>query len=312
MIVIMLSGSNPLNILNYHDMNNSFKVLLYYKYVTIEDPEALRQVQYDLCQQLDIKGRILIADEGINGTVAGLPESIDSYIKQTESLHELGPIEWKVSWADEQVFPRLRVAVRPEIVTLGLRKQSQDVHLKNKAYYIEPEELMGLYESSQDFVVLDARNEYEAKIGKFKDALVPPIDNFRDFPAFVRQHLADYKDKPVVTYCTGGIRCEKASAYLREQGFQDVRQLHGGVHVYAEKTGGKYFAGELFVFDKRLHMPVNEVNPSVISECEHCHQKIARYIDCAQRKKCKGLFICCEMCEDKYGSECSLCHLSAT
>lgn len=286
---------------------NAYKVLLYYKYTQIGDPEAIRQAQSLLGQNLNLKGRILIADEGINGTLAGLPDDVDTYIKKTTQIKGFEDIEWKVSWADEQIFPRLRVVVRPEIVTLGLRKQEIDVSLGNKAYYIEPEELLKLYEDEEDFVILDARNEYEAKIGKFKDALIPPIDNFRDFPEFVSENLENYKDKPVVTYCTGGIRCEKASAYLREQGFKDVRQLHGGVHVYAEKTGGKHFEGELFVFDKRLHMSVNEVNPTVITHCEHCQTPLARYIDCAKRDRCRGLFICCETCETKHNSICSNC-----
>lgn len=287
---------------------NEFKVLLYYKYTQIDDPEVLKDRQMELCKQLDLKGRVLIADEGINGTLAGEADNVDEYIRQTEQEPGLSDIEWKESWADEQVFPKLRVVVRPEIVTLGLRKQNSDVHLDNKAFYIEPEELLKLYEEENDFVILDARNEYEADIGKFRNAMIPPIDNFREFPKFVKENLEDYKDKPVVTYCTGGIRCEKASAYLREQGFKDVRQLHGGVHVYAEKTGGKYFDGELFVFDKRLHMKVNEVDPTVITQCQHCGVKISRYIDCSKRENCKkGLFICCQSCEEKYESVCKLC-----
>lgn len=285
----------------------NYKVLLYYKYASIKDPDSLCKKQLDFCKQHEIRGRILISDEGINGTLAGKPAAVDAYIELTTQEPGLEEIEWKVSWADEQIFPRTRVVVRPEIVTLGLRKESMDVHLNNKAHYIEPEELLKLYESNDDFVILDARNIYEAKIGKFKNALIPPIDNFRDFPKFVKQNLKDYKDKPVVTYCTGGIRCEKASAYLREQGFQDVRQLHGGVHVYSEKTGGKYFEGELFVFDKRLHMEVNKVNPTVLTECEYCGQKLTRYIDCAKRENCRGLFVCCQECEAKYESVCSQC-----
>lgn len=284
-----------------------FQVLLYYKYVHIDDPELLCSQQKQLCQKLALKGRILIADEGINGTLAGKPENIDTYIKETESVSGLNDIEWKISESDDQVFPRLRVAVRPEIVTLGLRQQAIDVTLANKASYIEPEELLELYKTNQDFVILDARNEYEAKVGKFKDALIPPIDNFREFPEFVQKHLRSYKHKPVITYCTGGIRCEKASAYLKEQGFTNVRQLHGGIHDYGDKTGGEYFEGEMFVFDKRLHIPINNVDPTTISTCEHCQTKISRYIDCSQLLNCQSLFICCQACEQKYNSTCSKC-----
>ncbi len=284
-------------------------VLLYYKYVPLTDPNAVRQWQYDLCAELDINGRILVAEEGINGTVAGTPEAIEEYKRRTESREEFSDLEWKESEADEQVFPRLSVKEREEVVTLGLKSErynpdKNDVALDNKAHYIEPEELLRLYEEDEDFVILDARNEYEAKVGKFKDALVPPIDNFREFPRFAAEQLQEYKDKTVVTYCTGGIRCEKASAYLREQGFENVRQLHGGVHRYAEHTGGKYFEGRLFVFDKRLLMDVNDVNPSVISDCKHCGTAVARYIDCAN-ERCNALFVCCAVCEQRQYATCS-------
>lgn len=193
--------------------------------------------------------------------------------------------------------------MRDEIVTLGVKKTGEDVSLTNRAHYIEPAELKKLYENNEDFVILDARNLYEAKVGKFKNAIIPPIDNFREFPDFVKK-IEYYKDKDVVTYCTGGVRCEKASAFLREQGFKKVRQLHGGIHEYGEKAGGKYFEGEMFVFDNRLHVKVNSVNPSIISECLYCKTKITRYVDCAL-PSCDELFICCEVCEEKHQGVCS-------
>lgn len=279
------------------------KILLYYKYVDISDPEALKTQQKNLCQKLNLKGRILVSHEGINGTLAGLVADVDKYITETTKIPEFADIEWKVSFADEQVFPKLRVVVRDEIVTLGLKKRGSDVAISNKAHYIEPEELLSLYESNDEFLIIDARNAYEAEIGKFKNAVIPPIDNFREFPEYVKT-IEKYKDKEVVTYCTGGVRCEKASAYLREQGFKKVRQLHGGVHVYAEKVGGKFFEGELFVFDKRLHTSVNKVDPSVISKCMYCEVPITRYIDCVG-PACDGLFICCQKCQDEHLSACS-------
>jgi UPF0176 protein len=215
-------------------------------------------------------------------------------------------MEWKISWADEQVFPKLKVTVRDEIVTLGIKKTGKDVPIEQKAQYIEPEELRELYEKEEDFVILDARNVYEVEVGKFKDAILPPIDNFRDFPAFVKS-IEQYKDKNVVTYCTGGVRCEKASAYLREQGFKNVRQLHGGIHEYGEKAGGKYFEGEMFVFDKRLHVPVNRVNPTVIAECVYCSKKVTRSVDCADHH-CGELFTCCSDCQDSHQGLCRTHH----
>lgn len=281
-----------------------FKILLYYKYVPIEDPVTLKDAQKALCQRLGIKGRILVAAEGINGTVAGEESAINQYIEETKKDTRFQDMEWKVSWADEQVFPKLKVVVRDEIVTLGIKKTGSDVAIENKAQYIEPEELLKLYENNEDFIIVDARNGYESEIGKFANSVTPTIENFRDFPAFVQQQLSDYKDKPVVTYCTGGVRCEKASAYLVENGFTNVRQLHGGIHEYGQKAGGKHFEGEMFVFDKRLHVPVNTVDPSVISECQYCGTKIARYIDCAVIA-CDSLFICCEECEALHQAACS-------
>lgn len=284
-------------------MPQSYKILLYYKYVSIADPAQVCLDQKLLCQSLNLKGRILVAEEGLNGTVAGLPQDVDAYIAATTTDKRFSDIEWKVSWANEQVFPKLRVVVRDEIVTLGIKKAGRDVSLENKAAYIEPEELQALYDSKEDFIILDARNSYEAEIGKFKNSIVPPIDNFRDFPAFAKK-IARYKNKDVVTYCTGGVRCEKASAYLRENGFKKVRQLHGGIHDYAEKTGGKHFEGELFVFDKRLHVAINTVNPTVIAQCLYCQQPVSRYIDCAV-KSCYSLFICCQKCEGEHQACCS-------
>ena len=283
-------------------MSKAFKILLYYKYVSIADPEKLKVEQRELCTRLNLKGRILISSEGLNGTVAGTPTEIDEYVAVTSAYPEFQDLEWKISWADEQVFPKLRIVVREEIVTLGFRKTGKDIPIEEKANYIEPEELLAMYESDEDFVILDARNLYEAEVGKFKDAIIPPIDNFREFPEFVTS-IENYKNKNVVTYCTGGVRCEKASAYLRQQGFKHVRQLHGGIHEYCEKADGKYFEGEMFVFDKRLHIPVNTINPKVISRCVYCDSAVTRYIDCAEHS-CAELFICCAECEEKYLSMC--------
>jgi UPF0176 protein len=283
-------------------MSDQVKILLYYKYVPINNPHELRLAQRALCEQLGIFGRILLSSEGINGTVAGSAESIDEYMATVEKYPEFADIEWKISYAEEQVFPKLRIVVRDEIVTLGVAKSGADVSLENKADYIEPSELLEKYEKGEEFVIIDARNQYEASIGKFKDSIIPDITNFRDFPAFAKT-LEEYKDKEVITYCTGGVRCEKASAYLRENGFNKVRQLHGGVHEYGVKAGGKYFEGEMFVFDKRLHVPVNSENPSVISKCQFCNTAVARYIDCAIIS-CNSLFICCESCQEARHGAC--------
>lgn len=278
-------------------------VLLYYKYTPLSHPEELVASQKELCQRLGITGRIRIATEGINGTVAGTDEAIAEYQAVTSTHPGLEDMEWKISDGPEKVFPKLSVLLREEIVTLGLKKVQRDVLVENRADYIEPDELKELYNSGQEFYIIDARNEYESQVGKFKNAITLPIKNFRDLPASMEKYDA-LKDKTVVTYCTGGIRCEKASAYLKEQGFANVRQLHGGVHRYAKEVGGEFFEGELYVFDQRVLMPVNEVNPCVISHCHHCGIAVARFIDC-NNERCGFQFICCEKCEQEHHGVCS-------
>jgi UPF0176 protein len=274
------------------------KVLLYYKYVKIENPEELREKQLELCERLGLKGRILISNEGINGTCGGDENAVRAYMLETEEYPGLEGIEWKISDSDIDPFPKLRVVVRNEVVTF-----KEDADLSQKAEYIEPEELKALLENDEDVILLDARNNYESEIGKFKNAIAPDIKNFREFPEFVKS-IENLKDKPVVTYCTGGIRCEKASAYLISQGFKNVRQLHGGIFKYGEEAGGKDFQGTMYVFDNRIHVPVNSVNPEIISKCLHCDTGVARYVNCCNAK-CNKQFICCEECEAKFGGGCS-------
>ncbi|MEO6728999.1 MAG: rhodanese-related sulfurtransferase [Candidatus Dojkabacteria bacterium] len=274
-------------------------VLLYYKYTEVENPEDLREKQFELCTKLGLKGRILIAKEGINGTIGGTQESCQEYIKETSLYPGMDGIDWKISHNTDDSFPKLRVVVRDEVVSF-----KAPVNLKNRAPYIHPKELKELLEKDEDIVILDARNNYESDIGKFKNAIAPDIQNFREFPEFVKsiEHL---KDKPIVTYCTGGIRCEKASAYLVAQGFKDVRQLHGGIAKYGEEAGGKDFQGAMYVFDKRIHVPVNSENPEIISHCLHCGVKVERYINCCNAK-CNKQFIICEECDIKFEGGCSV------
>jgi len=278
------------------------KIVLYYKYFDNKDPGKLKEDQLNSCKNLNLKGRILISKEGINGTLAGSESKIDEYIKLTEK--SIGIVEWKISFEETQVFQKLRIVVRDEIVTLGLKKDQEDVSLNNKAEYIEPNELASLFDKDEDFFILDARNEYETRIGKFKKTIDLKINNFRDFPEAVKK-IKDFKDKKIITICTGGVRCEKASAYLKKEGFKNVKQLHGGIVTYGEVTGGKDFQGTCYVFDQRIHVPVNKINPEVISECEHCNKKVARFINCCNAK-CNKQFICCEECDIKYEKGCSL------
>lgn len=278
-------------------------ILLYYKYTNIENPTHLKQHQQELGNRLGITGRILIADEGINGTVAGTTEAIDIYMSETQKYPGLEDMEWKISEGPENSFPKLSIKIRPEIVTLGLRKNDEDVALNNSAKYIEPEELLSLYENDEEFYIIDARNDYEFKVGKFKNAITLPIRNFRELPEHLND-IAHLKNKKVVTYCTGGIRCEKASAFLKEQGFEDVQQLHGGIHRYSDLTGGKHFEGKMYVFDGRCQIDVNHVNETIISQCHHCGEACASYTDCVN-SACNLHYIACASCQEKNMNTCS-------
>lgn len=277
-----------------------FTVLLYYKFTEIENPEKLRNLQYELCMKLNLKGRILISTEGINGTVGGSKESCALYMEETKKFPGLEDIEWKISETEIDPFPKLRVVVRDEIVTFNRK-----VDMSKTAEYIEPEELKKMYDNNEDFIIIDGRNEYEGRIGKFKNAIVPEINNFRDFPEWFEKNKDKLIGRRVVTYCTGGIRCEKLSAYLVEEGIDDVKQLHGGIQTYGDKAGGENFEGTMYVFDNRVHVEVNSINPEVISECFHCGIKVARYVNCCNAE-CNEQFICCLECDEKFGGGCSL------
>jgi UPF0176 protein len=198
-------------------------VILYYKYVRLEDPGEVHRWQRSICERLGLKGRILLAEEGINGTLAGNPHEVDDYIQaMNESIYFAG-ITYKRDETNYVPFPKLRIRVRPEIVTLGV-----DVDPANTAPKLTPAQFNDLL-SDPDVVLFDARNNYESAIGRFKGAIIPDIKLFKDLP----EALAGYeslKDKTIVTYCTGGIRCEKASALMRAQGFENVYQLEGGIY----------------------------------------------------------------------------------
>jgi len=278
---------------------NNYKILLYYKFTEIKNPQDFKDRQLKFCKEHNIKGRILISSEGLNGTCAGLESDIDAYIQEVEKEPGFEDIEWKISYANEQVFPKLRVAVREEIVTF-----KTPIDISKAAKYIEPKALSELYDTGEEFVIIDGRNEYEGRVGKFKNAIVPQIDSFREFPEWFEKNKDKIVGKKVITYCTGGIRCEKLSAYLVQKGVEDVSQLHGGIFKYGEEAGGKNFEGEMYVFDNRILVPVNTVNPEIISECEHCSKKVARFINCCNAA-CNKQFICCESCEKEFEGGCS-------
>ncbi|HEX8077936.1 MAG TPA: rhodanese-like domain-containing protein, partial [Chthoniobacterales bacterium] len=216
----------------------NYPVILFYKYVAIAAAEAFAARQRAVCQSLDLKGRVLIATEGINGTLAGPADRIDRYLEELKSDPRFSDIEIKWSSGDVGTFPKLVVKVRPEIVTLnaGAIPPDQENHLS-------PVQWKQMMEENPEVVLLDIRNRFESDAGKFSNAVVCDIEHFRELPKFT-ERLHGLKDKTILMYCTGGIRCEKASTLFKQKGFRNVFQLHGGIAAYQEQFGNEHWEGE--------------------------------------------------------------------
>lgn len=282
--------------------SQTWTILLYYKYVPIENAEQFAYQHLKLCKQLGLKGRILVANNGINGTVGGSKEATDEYMRIMREDSRFATMEFKTS-IGPQAFQKMFVRFRPELVTMKY-EETLDPNIDG-GKYIEPKELNALYESGEEFVIIDMRNDYEANIGRFKNAVTLPMQNFKQLPEIVDKKLSKYKDMKVVTYCTGGIRCETATALLKKKGFKDVSQLHGGVHVYGQKYPDAYWEGKLYVFDERIAVPINTPeNRKILSKCIHCQIPCDDYINCTN-VKCNKQITICENCRIQWNDGCS-------
>lgn len=269
--------------------------ILFYYFQEQDNLEELREQLFNKCQELELLGKILIAKEGINGCVTGEVENTQQLIEHLKKIYTA--IEFKITETTKHDFHKLFVRIRPEIITFN-----QEVKMDKKGQYIEPQDLKKELDSGKEIVMIDGRNNYESKIGKFKGAIAPDVDIFSNFPAAIKE-LEQFKDKSIVTYCTGGIRCEKLSAYMREQGFKDVRQLHGGIIRYGQEVGNAHWEGSCFVFDDRLAIPIAEPQEP-ITECEWCSVKCDSYHHC-MLPSCDRRFIGCEQCVKEHESHCS-------
>jgi UPF0176 protein len=267
-------------------------VILFYKFVSLAQPGTVRDEQRALCEQLGLKGRILIATEGINGTLEGTNDAIASYKKAMGENAYFSDMPFKESAGTGDAFRSLDVRVRDEIVTLGAG--SFDV-AKETAAEMTADELHKLYESDEDFVVLDLRNDYEIEAGYFEKTEHPNIRNFRDLPQNLDK-ISHLKKKKVVAVCTGGIRCEKATCLLKKEGFEEVYQLKDGIHTYMQKYPAQHFKGTLFVFDNRMTTDVVSVaKRDVVGKCTYCGAASEDfYSDDAQTPSLK--VICCKNC----------------
>ncbi len=276
-----------------------YTLLLYYCYTPIEDPEAFREEHHRYCLENGFLGRIIIAQEGINGTISGHKEACSKYMRDLKADARFSHTHFKVAPHHQHAFQKLHVRVKAEIVHVGLPHIDPN---QRTGQYVAPKELQRMREE-EDVLLLDVRSNYEHRLGKFQGAVTLDIDHFREFPAQVAA-LAPYKHKKVVTYCTGGIKCEKASAYLLEQGFQNVYQLHGGIIQYGLETDGEDFEGKCYVFDNRLAADVNKKNPTVVSSCYVCQQACGRMVNCAN-PECNIHVALCAPCADELAGGCS-------
>jgi UPF0176 protein len=279
-----------------------YNTLLYYCYASIENAEAYTQEHLAFCKSLGLVGRIIIADEGINGTVSGPAEKCKVYMEHLHADARFAHTEFKIDEVSEPSFIKMHVRYKSEIVHSGLRDPKYIDPTKETGKHLEPMDFMEMM-NHEDVVVLDVRSNYEHNVGRFKNAVTLDIDNFRDFPAKINE-LAQYKDKKILTYCTGGIKCEKASALLLKEGFKDVYQLHGGIIKYGKEAGGKDFEGKCYVFDNRITVDVNAVNPVVVSHCRNCGNITDKMINCAN-PECNEHFTQCNACGEALQGACS-------
>ena len=264
-----------------------YEVILYYYFNTIEHPEQFAKQHKQYCKDLGIKGRIYISSEGINGTAAGTPEQMAQYKADLRAIPGFEETEFKTDESDYIPFSKLICKTREEIVSLHV----DGVDPKDGGNHLSPAEWRRVMEE-EDHVMIDVRNNYESKIGHFKGALKPDVENFFDFPQWLEEAEIP-KDKKVLMYCTGGIRCEKFSVLMKEQGWDDVNQLHGGILRYAKEEEGKHFEGKCFVFDDRLVVPVNPKDLAPIAKCEITGKPADTYVNCANME-CNKLFVCSE------------------
>jgi UPF0176 protein len=248
-----------------------FTICALYKFVRLDDFEDIQLKLRELMALLDVKGTILLAIEGINGTISGSQSSIDKVLKYLESDTRFCNLECKFSYSDATPFKRLKVKLKKEIVTLGV---SNIDPLTSVGTYVSPDEWNELI-SDPDVVLIDTRNNYEFEIGSFEGAINPNTEAFREFPEYTQNNLEQYRGKKIAMFCTGGIRCEKSTAYLKSQGFDSVYHLHGGILKYLEEIdeSESLWHGECFVFDDRVAVKHN-LELGRYDQCHACRYPI--------------------------------------
>jgi UPF0176 protein len=288
------------------------KIILYYGFAPVADPETLKLWQKTLCESLGLKGRIIISKHGINGTLGGDMSALKKYVRATKEFPGFKKIDFKWSEGTGNDFPRLRVRVRDELVAFNA---PDDIKVDIKGIvgggkHLKPAQVDQLVaERGDEVVFLDGRNAFEAKIGKFKNAIIPDVQTSHDFIRDIESGKYDgIKDKPIVTYCTGGIRCEILSAIMIDRGFKEVYQIDGGIVRYGESQGDtSLWEGSLYVFDDRLNINFTD-KAKTIGECEHCGGATSSFRNC-KNLGCKDLVLLCDECfKDEANLQCNEPH----
>lgn len=270
----------------------NYRILLFYKYIDFPEPAKFVDEHLQFCKANDILGRVWISHEGINATVSGTVANIEKYKTEIKNYQQFSDTWFKEDEHNGHAFNKIHVRLKKEIVNASFG----EVDLSKTARRLKPEELNKFYESGKDFIIIDARNNYESVIGKFKNAVVPEMETFRDWIKVVEE-LEHHKDKTIVTYCTGGIRCEKASAYLVQKGFKDVYQMDGGIWNYIKQYQDKYWEGSVFVFDERRIVTPNTMEEiKHIGGCYYCGKPASYYINC-HNQDCDKLLLTCDECK---------------
>lgn len=284
-------------------MTQDYRVLLYYQYVPIEDGETFAQKHLADCKELGLKGRILVADEGINGTVSGTVEQTDAYMELMKNDPRFSSTIFKIDEAEQNAFKKMHVRYRPELVNLSLEDDVNPLELTGA--YLDPKEFREAM-LDENTVVIDARNDYEFDLGHFRGAIRPEIRSFRELPQWIRDNKEQFMEKRVLTYCTGGIRCEKFSGWLVREGFKDVGQLHGGIATYGKdpEVQGDLWDGQMYVFDSRIAVPINQKEHVIVGRDWFDGSPCERYINCGN-PECNRQMLASEENEAKYLGACS-------
>lgn len=270
----------------------------FYKFVSLTNLKTLRENLLTYCREHNIKGKILIAEEGINGMIAGEKNKIENFKNYITNFEEFSDLFFKQHQSLKQGYKKMFVKIKSEIITFN-----KPISLERRGKHLNPQKLQEMYENNEDFAIIDMRNDFEYDIGHFKNAIKLNTQQFSQLPEEIERIKEKIKNKPIVTYCTGGIRCEKGTAYLKELGFEDVYQLDGGIINYGEKIGDNYWEGKCFVFDTRGAVEIDpQKQQDNYSQCRICFVPEDK---CHRCPECGEEFIMCDECTKLIENCCS-------